>query len=171
MKKSLLIIFFISLSTLVFWTVKKSKNEQLMMEVSHQINDHKEVAIKDEIKIEKKEEDQIQSDHYDLYLNSLPTLEDLKGLTTEEVHHTPEIIKHGAGIVGRIHSEAQGDVSRRVEAMEFFKSCAEDSALATSIRSVCLKKIYTLIPEWKLPIELSEEKISKEVFELAMKLP
>lgn len=102
---------------------------------------------------------------------SLATVDDLKNLTANEVHHTPEILKNGGELIGRIHDEAQSEPAKRVDALNFFKRCTEDSQIATAIRAVCLSKVYKLIPEWKLPVPLSEEKISREVSELAMKLP
>ncbi|MEA9357218.1 hypothetical protein SHI21_13420 [Bacteriovorax sp. PP10] len=102
---------------------------------------------------------------------SLATVDDLKSLTANEVHHTPEVLKNGGDLIGKIHDEAESDPVKRVDALNFFKRCAEDGQIATAIRAVCLSKVYKLIPEWKLPVPLSEERISREVSELAMKLP
>lgn len=102
---------------------------------------------------------------------SLATVDDLKNLTANEVHHTPEILKNGGEIIGRIHDEAESDPAKRVDALNFFKRCAEDGQVATAIRAVCLSKVYKLIPQWKIPVPLNETKISHEVSELAMKLP
>lgn len=102
---------------------------------------------------------------------ALTTKDDLKNLTPHEVHHTPELLKNGGELIGRIHDEAESDPAKRVDALNFFKRCAEDGQIATAIRAVCLSKVYKLIPVWKLPVPLNEERISREVSELAMKLP
>ena len=102
---------------------------------------------------------------------SLPIVDDIRKLTPNEVHHTPEILKNGGELVGRIHDEAESDPAKRVEAMSFFKKCAEDKQIATAIRAVCLSKVYKLVPLWKIPSPLSEEDISKEISDLALKLP
>ena len=110
-------------------------------------------------------------DELNRHYKNLPTLGDLKNLTAEEVHHTPEIITEGGGILGRVLDEAEKDPKKRLEAMSFFKKCAVDQEIATSIRAMCLNKTLNLVPQWKIPMAVTDEEISKEVFELAMKLP
>jgi hypothetical protein len=110
-------------------------------------------------------EDTFESD-----LKKLPTIDDLQTLSEEEVHHTPEMIKEGGEVIGRVHEEAQKDVTKRGHAMSFFKKCAEDDALPSAIRALCLHKIYKLVPEWKIPTPLDESKISSEVQDLSLKL-
>jgi hypothetical protein len=108
---------------------------------------------------------------YDMYFKSLPIMDDLKNLSEEEVHHTPEIIKDGGEVIGRIHEEAENDPSKRIEAMSFFKKCVEDQQIVTVIRAVCLNKIYRLVPEWQIPAPLEEAEISDEVLKLSLRLP
>lgn len=175
MKKKIALIILIFAAVLIVWSVYSSNKAQL---ISFANVEQKTAVIKNEkineIKVIKNESNKIEGqglDQFDQYLNALPTAEDLKNLTYDEVHHTPEIVKNAGAIIGRIHSEAQVDASKRSSAMNFFKICAEDDKVVTSIRAVCLKKIYKLIPEWKLPIILSEQKISKEVTDLSMKIP
>lgn len=107
---------------------------------------------------------------FDDRYNSLPTLIDIQNLTEEEVHRTPEIIMFGGEIVGKIHEEGEVIPSKRLDALSFFKRCAEDNQIATPIRAVCLNKIYRLVPAWKIPVSLTDEKFSKTVYELASKL-
>lgn len=110
-------------------------------------------------------------DRLDLYFKTLATTDDFKNLTVEEVHHTPEIIKNGGEVIGRVHDEADNDPSKRIDAMNFFKRCAEDQQIATVLRAVCLNKIYKLIPVWQIPVPLSDANIPDEVSDLALKLP
>lgn len=109
-------------------------------------------------------------DRLDLYFKALPTMDDLKGLTADEVHHTPEIIKMGGEFIGRIHDEAENGPGKRSDALFFFKRCAEDQQIAIVIRAVCLNKVYKLVPVWKISVPLSDENISDEVSDLALKL-
>ena len=102
---------------------------------------------------------------------SLPIVDDLRNLTASEVHHTPEIIKNGGEVIGRIHDEAEIDSTKRVDAMSFFKRCTEDQQIAMAIRAVCLSKVYKLVPIWKIPTPLSDTSVTDEVSELALKLP
>lgn len=172
-KKIVIIICFFALG-IIAWGLHTSKRDRPALAIFEQKVKHGENEKKGDIEILKKDYGAIElqnDDHFNQYLNTLPTAEDFKTLSYEEVHHTPEIIKNGGAIIGRIHSEAQEDVSKRVSAMNFFKSCAEDEELVPAIRAVCLKKIYKLIPEWKVPVILSEERISKEVADLSMKIP
>lgn len=108
---------------------------------------------------------------FESYFKSLPIIDDLKNLSEEEVHHTPEIIKDGGELIGRIHEEAEKDSTKRIDAMSFFKKCVEDQQIVTAIRAVCLNKIYKLVPVWQIPVPLSDSEISKEVLELALKIP
>ncbi|MGI4992030.1 hypothetical protein ACRXCV_05345 [Halobacteriovorax sp. GFR7] len=104
-------------------------------------------------------------------LNTLPINEDLKKLTADEVHHTPELIKDAGELIGSIHASAQADHSKRPAAMKFFKSCAEDRDVVRPIRAVCLKKIYKLMPEWRIATAISHHLIPESVSSLAFKLP
>ncbi len=110
-------------------------------------------------------------DFLDLEFKSLPTIDDLKNLTEEEVHFTPEAVKEAGGVIGRIQDEAENDSSKRIPAMNFFKNCAEDQELVPAVRAVCLNKTLKLIPIWQIPMPLSDELISHEISDLASKLP
>jgi hypothetical protein len=162
-KKITIIIYFFALGILA-WFFQDSKSDRPAIAIPEQKLRISENEKKGNVEILKEDVGAIEikiNEHFNQYLNTLPTAEDFKTLSYEEVHHTPEIIKNGGAIIGRIHSEAQEDVSKRVSAMK----------VVPAIRAVCLKKIYKLIPEWKVPVILSEEKISKEVTDLAMKIP
>ncbi|WP_412472266.1 hypothetical protein [Halobacteriovorax sp. RT-2-5] len=115
--------------------------------------------------------DQSVEKNFERELNDLPIVSDIQKLSPSEVHHTPEIIKNAGELVGAIHAQAQAQPLKRYAAMTFFKSCAEDSEVIRSIRAVCLKKIYKLMPEWKIATVLSHEKIPESVSSLAFKLP
>ncbi|MFG1486207.1 hypothetical protein ABMA77_09055 [Halobacteriovorax sp. RZ-1] len=54
--------------------------------------------------------------------------------------------------------------------LKFFKDCAEGSEVVRPIRAVCLKKVYKLIPKWKIATVISHEKIPENVSALAFKL-
>lgn len=106
---------------------------------------------------------------FEHYLKQLPTIADLQNLTDEDLHYTPEVIREGGELIGRIHQEAADDPSKRQDALVFFKQCAEDTGVAVPIRAVCLNKVYKLMPEWKIPVTLPKD-ISEEVHDLAMRL-
>lgn len=110
-------------------------------------------------------------EEFEKEFNMLPVKGDMQKLTEAEVHYTPEIIKDAAEVIGRIHSDAQNSVAKRAPAMNFFKSCAEDRDIVKPIRAVCLKKIYKLMPEWKIATVISHDLIPESVSTLAFKLP
>ncbi|EPZ50144.1 hypothetical protein M902_0786 [Bacteriovorax sp. BAL6_X] len=115
--------------------------------------------------------DKTIEEEFDRELNILPINEDLQKLTADEVHHTPELIKEAGELIGKIHASAQVDHSKRSAAMKFFKNCAEDRDVVRPIRAVCLKKIYKLMPEWRIATAISHELIPESVSALAFKLP
>lgn len=121
----------------------------------------------DTLSSSKKKEDITFSKHF----NSLPVKADIQKLKDSEVHLTPEIIKEAGARIGSVHAQAQTDPAKRADAMKFFKSCAEDSEVISPIRAVCLSKIYKLIPIWKIPMPITQEKIPDSVTQLALKLP
>lgn len=103
-------------------------------------------------------------------LKELPTMGELKNLSEEEVHHTPALIREGGAILGKIHAAAETNPERRPDTLIFFKECAEDEEVATSLRAVCWNKVMTLIPEWQIFLSISDAKVSDEVKNLASQL-
>lgn len=174
MRKKLIVLIVILVSVIVvksmMGTTEKAAERvsiisQSVASKSNDLPDIKNVPIADETDATEFQDE--LSRHY----KNLPTLGDLKTLTAEEVHHTPEIITEGGGIIGRVFDEADKDPKKRPDAMSFYKKCAEDQEVALAIRAMCLNKVLNLVPQWKIPTTVTEAEISKEVFELAMKLP
>lgn len=100
----------------------------------------------------------------------LPSFEDMKSLSEGEVHGTPEIVLQAGGIIGEVELGAQRDKSQRAFAMIFFRNCAQDSALVHSVRALCLNKVYTLIPKWRVPVFFKPDLIPDVVKKLALRL-
>ena len=178
MKKIIIIILFIIGFTFLFWVIMNVASFKVFYETSPVIKStrvSKENTIGDVAAVKKNyratEKVVNVNNHFDDYLHSLPTLDDLQNLSMEEVHHTPEMILNGGELIGRIQDQAENDPSKRMAAMDFFRKCAEDHLMATPLRAVCLNKIYKLVPDWQIPLALADENISKEVNDLALKLP
>lgn len=159
-----------ALFTLVFWLVVNRTPSDSVVESTQETQREIIETFGDDSAPESFEFDIDQRDHFVHYIKSLPTAEDLQNLTPEEVHHTPEIIKEGGELVGRIYDEAENDLTKRADAMNFFKKCAEDEYIVTAIRAVCLNRVYKLMPEWKIPVPLSDS-IPEDVVELSLKFP
>lgn len=178
MKRIVFLLLFIVGMTLVSWALM-DKGSLMVSEnllrpetsLTALPSDNPQNVPKQKISVDTINKPTDNQNQYDMYFKSLPIMDDLKNLSEEEVHHTPEIIKDGGEVIGRIHEDAENDATKRPDAMSFFKKCVEDQQIVTAIRAVCLNKIYKLIPEWQIPVPLTDAEISKDVLELALKLP
>ncbi|MCM2350879.1 MAG: hypothetical protein NDI69_12725 [Bacteriovoracaceae bacterium] len=108
---------------------------------------------------------------YEEAMEALPTVDDIKKLSEEEVHHSPVAVKDGGLLIGEIHEAAQKDPARREGTLKFFKSCAENSELLPAIRAVCWKKTLSQIVEWKIFLPIADADVPEEIKALAMRLP
>lgn len=104
---------------------------------------------------------------YGEYINNLPFKEDMNNLSDSEIHGTPELVLRSAELIAKIQSGAQKDKKLRKAALSFFKKCVENQRVLSSIRAVCLNKLYILIPKWKLAMPLDATHISDEIERLA----
>lgn len=170
MKKIIIGIVFLIGLILVLWKVMTAAQVSKVGDVISSQVDPKSIVVTEKNLDNQNDLSDYQS-KLDRDLKSLPIVDDLQNLTADEIHHTPEIIKNGGELIGKIHDEAELDPAKRVDAMNFFKNCTEDKQIATAIRAVCLNKIYKLVPAWKIPAPLSESDIPSEVSDLALKLP
>lgn len=103
--------------------------------------------------------------------SELTTIEEIKELSEDEIHHTPTILVESGKLIGRLISKAEAEPLRREETLKFFLGCAENSELPESLRATCWKSTMNLIPKWKVFIPISNAKVSDEVKELATRLP
>ncbi|WPU64785.1 hypothetical protein [Peredibacter starrii] len=173
MRKKLIIITLIFVSIIVLKSMSGT-TEKIDGQVNHSSLSVQSKPIDlgvDETKPVVNDDQSDFQDELDRHLKKLPTMGDLKNLTAEEVHHTPEIILEGGGLIGKVYDEAEREPKKRLDAMNFFKKCAVDQEIATSIRAMCLNKILSQVPLWNIPMSVTDAEISSEVFELAMKLP
>ena len=178
MKRITVLFLFIVGTALVSWNLWKRDPQDVSQDLSPSksltrpiSNESEKVKSHEASVADAKIPSSYKQNQFDGYMKSLPIIDDLQNLSPEEVHHTPELIKDGGELIGRIHAEAESDATKRVDAMSFFKKCAEDEQIVTAIRAVCLNKIYKLVPKWQIPVPLSDSEISKDVLELALKLP
>ncbi|EQC48685.1 hypothetical protein M899_1007 [Bacteriovorax sp. BSW11_IV] len=166
MKKKRIFLYVFSAFGLAFSIIMMGQEEILIEKIKTQSSALKIISSRrEQTPFQISKEDNLNTE-----LVSLPRVSDLKNLNEHEIHHTPEIILKGASVVGRIHNNAEQLPSKRHEAMLFFKNCLEDENIAIAIRAVCLNKVYTLIPKWRIPILIEEDKISLELKELAKEL-
>ncbi|NDD91834.1 hypothetical protein EBZ37_07090 [bacterium] len=73
-------------------------------------------------------------------LNSLVQQEELRKLSTEELHTFPQILLKSAVELGKIAEKITKDPSLVPEAIEFYSRCAGAREIAQSIRALCLAR-------------------------------
>ena len=112
--------------------------------------------------------------HLDLYktkyYNDLPQITDISELSEADVHDTPEIVLNAARIISQIENDGQSNDKHRPAVLSFLKACAEDNKVLTSVRALCLSKLYRLMPKWNRVIVIESKKISEEVESLALEV-
>lgn len=104
-------------------------------------------------------------------LDKLPTLEDLRLLSEEEVHHTPQAILDGGRVIAQLIEKAENEPVLREHTVNLLLECAEAENIAASIRAVCWKNTISSIEKWKVFVPISNAKISPRVQELSSRLP
>ena len=77
-------------------------------------------------------------------MEKLPKVDDIKKLSSEELHHTPQILLDSAGDFVKILETAEISAVHRVESQKFFSECTQASAVATSLRATCLSNLVEL---------------------------
>lgn len=104
-------------------------------------------------------------------IDKLPTVESLRKLTEDEIHHTPAAIIEGGKLIGRMIEQAHRDPALREETVKVLHECAQSENVATAIRAVCWKNTLTHIEKWKVFVPVSQSRIPPRVLELSSKLP
>lgn len=104
-------------------------------------------------------------------LDSLPTLDDMKDLSSDEVHHTPEVVLESAREIGRMIDAAEKNPELREKTVKFLLECAEASNVVASIRAVCWKNTMNGVSNWKVFVPVSEAKVPDNIKNLANQLP
>lgn len=104
-------------------------------------------------------------------LDSLPTNDDIKDLSPEEVHHTPELVLESAREIGKMIDAAEKNPELREKTVRFLLECAEASNVVASIRAVCWKNTMNGVTNWKVFVPVSEAKVPDNIKNLANQLP
>ena len=161
MKKGLILITLFTISFFLF--SDESEKRDVLNVNATKTEVIEKVGTKDVIVLE--QEDKSFSQEF----NKLPHHEDVTFLTEEEVHSTPALMKEAASVIGRVHSEAEKNPLLRKSALQFFKLCVADQDSLTPVRAICLKKIFKLMPKWRVPIQMDDLEIPPRVRRLAFK--
>jgi hypothetical protein len=113
----------------------------------------------------KDEEDSIMD------IGSLPTLDDMKELSPEEVHHTPEAVLESAREIGNMIENAEKNPELREKTVKFLLECSEADNVVASIRAVCWKNTMNGVTNWKVFVPVSSAKVPDNIKDLANQLP
>ena len=103
--------------------------------------------------------------------DELPRVDELRKLSAEEVHSTPQMIREGAVLMGETAEKLEQHPELKPEALEFYQKCALETGVATSIRALCLNRALRLYAELHGKLwEFDREKIPDSLIELAKRL-
>lgn len=101
----------------------------------------------------------------------LPTKEQFQYLSAREAHGHPRLLLETAYDFGQLAERMQDNVSLRPKGLEFYKGCALNSQLVTSVRAVCFHHAQVLEIDLYARIwEFKPEQIPSSVIELAKTL-
>lgn len=111
----------------------------------------------------------VQERNLDDWMEKLPTKSDLQKLSDAEVHTMPTVVAHAAEDLAAYAETVRQEPSRRREALEFFKGCAQRDAVVDSLRAYCFAKAVT--PQLELRGQVWDpESVPKNIKELATQL-
>lgn len=175
-KQQLLFIVIITALIIGVVMVQKKDKSVSLPEESEMVHKHHEgektvPATVSPVAAKVVEEGRVEEDGFSQTMKALPTLADLNDLSSEEVHHTPAVIKEGGLLIGKLHEAAEKEPELREPTLKFFKSCAENEELLPAIRALCWKRTLAQMVEWKIFLEISDAKVSDEIQGLATKIP
>lgn len=106
-------------------------------------------------------------------LLALPTLQNLRGLTNEEVHETPMVLRQAGHDLGEIAQALHDNPALASEAAAFYRTCFTRDDFPASVRGLCLADHRNLRiangdrAEWTV----QELEVPREVLSLALKIP
>ncbi len=95
----------------------------------------------------------------------LPTVSDIRKLPAEALHHTPLAIIKAGRELGLLKEVINAHEDYELEAMEFYKKCAEKEDSPTPVRALCLTNLIEI--NKKRGIETNYSKYPSQIIELA----
>jgi hypothetical protein len=102
-------------------------------------------------------------------LEHLPKVSDLRKLSAEEVHHTPQIVTQASLQIGKIAQAIHDHPELAEDGASFYRQCATQSDGATSIRALCFAQFRNL--ETHLGKEVDTSGVTEAILNLAKNIP
>lgn len=84
------------------------------------------------------------NNYLDETLESLPNLDQLKGLKNKDVHHQPGIVMEAGLRLGKIKKQVKMNQDFGPKAMEFYSKCAAKKKSFTPVRGLCLANLMIM---------------------------
>lgn len=101
-------------------------------------------------------------------LSSLPTIEEIRKLSPQEVHGTPAVVLQAAAAVGEITQAIHDNPRFAEEGLRFYSDCAARTDVSTPIRASCLADFDRL--KAKTGLSVARPNVSSDLQELAGRL-
>ena len=103
----------------------------------------------------------------------LPTLSQIRKLSKEEVHHTPELLRDAGLVLSQIAQALHDNENLASEAASFYENCYAREDLPSSIRGLCLADHRNIRLKWGDRAEWTSHEAQQpaEVLRLAEAIP
>lgn len=101
----------------------------------------------------------------------LPRREVIAKASEEEIHHGTPGLQEGSAVLGTVLREMTHNEKAIPDGVEFYRRCAKDEDVLTSLRAVCVKRLGEWAPRANPPIVIDFGEFDPELRELADKLP
>jgi hypothetical protein len=103
----------------------------------------------------------------------LPTLSQIRKLTLEEVHHTPELLRTAGLILSQVAQALHDNENLASEAASFYEGCYSREDLPSSIRGLCLADHRNIRLKWGDRAEWTSHEAQQpaEILRLAEAIP
>ncbi len=102
---------------------------------------------------------------------NLPRLDVVRNASEEEIHHGAPGVNQGADVLGEVATQLRADAKAIPEGVEFYRRCARDESVITSVRAVCLKRLGEWASRAAPPIRVKRSEFPADLQELADQLP
>lgn len=102
-------------------------------------------------------------------LRELPTREDLKSLSPQEVHRSPQILMDAGLALGQVAERLDQNSELIHEALGFYQDCAGNAELPSSVRALCFSNLESRSKAAGIEIPW-DDLVSENIRKLAKKL-
>lgn len=103
---------------------------------------------------------------------SLPKTEEIKASTDARSHHdTPESIMRAGSTIGAVADQIKKNKANVEAGLKFFKTCAENPEIVSSVRAVCLRNLVDFSSRYRNNVRVSFADYPYDVQRIARHIP